>query len=127
MATTKGTIIDAASNYNIPDVINKGLAYAILFAGILSVVFIIIGGFSFILSGGEEGKIKQAVGTIRYAIIGLVITILSVVIVQAIGQFIGLNVVKYLNLSDIFKNVQNLGETFSKSNTSSGSSTTSLD
>jgi predicted permease len=115
------TIIDAASNYNIPEVINKGLAYAILFAGILSVIFIIIGGFSFILSGGNEDKIKQAVGTIRYAIIGLVITILSVVIVQAIGQFIGLNVVKYLDLGEIFQNVQSLGETFRSSGGSGGS------
>lgn len=126
MANNSGTIIDAASNYNIPDIINKGLAYAILAAGILSVIFIIIGGFSFILSGGSEDKIKQAVGTIRYAIIGLVITILSVVIVQAVGQFIGLDVVKYLNLGDIFRNVQNLGETFSHSG-SSGSGSTSLD
>jgi hypothetical protein len=120
-----GTIIDAASNYNIPDVINKGLAYAILFAGILSVIFIIIGGFSFILSGGSEDKIKQAVGTIRYAIIGLVITILSVVIVQAVGQFIGLNVVKYLDFGDIYRNVQSLGESFRSGGSSGGS--TSLD
>jgi hypothetical protein len=120
-----GTIIDAASNYNIPDVINKGLAYAILFAGILSVIFIIIGGFSFILSGGSEDKIKQAVGTIRYAIIGLVITILSVVIVQAVGQFIGLNVVKYLDFGDIYRNVQSLGESFRSGSSSGGS--TSLD
>lgn len=116
------TIIDAASNYNIPDVINKGLAYAILLAGLLSVIFIIVGGFSFILSGGSEEKIKQAVGTIRYAIIGLIITILSVVIVQALGQFIGLNVVKYLDVGEIFRNVQGLGETFRSSGGSSGGS-----
>lgn len=121
------TIIDAASNYNIPEVINKGLAYAILFAGILSVVFIIIGGFSFILSGGAEEKIKQAVGTIRYAIIGLLITIASVVMVQAVGSFIGLNVVKYLDVGEIFRNVQSLGETFKSSGSGSSSSTPSLD
>lgn len=118
------SIVEAASNYNIPDVVNKGLAYAILFAGLLSVIFIIIGGFSFILSGGDEGKIKQAVGTIRYAIIGLIITILSVVIVQAVGQFIGLNVVKYLDIGDIFRNVQSLGENFRGNN---GTGSTSLD
>jgi predicted permease len=123
---SSGTIISDVSNYNIPDVINKGLAYAILFAGILSVVFIIVGGFSFILSGGNEDKIKQAVGTIRYAIIGLIITILSVVIVQAVGQFIGLNVVKYLDLGEIYKNVQSLGETFKSSDGGSGG-TVSLD
>jgi len=120
------TIVEAASNYNIPEVINKGLAYAILLAGLLSVVFIIIGGFSFILSGGAEDKIKQAVGTIRYAIIGLIITILSVIIVSAIGQFIGLDVVKYLNVADIFKSVQDIGGNLKSKGTSS-SSTTSLD
>lgn len=116
------SIISSASSYNIPDIINKGLAYAILLAGLMSVVFIIIGGFSFILSGGAEDKIKQAVGTIRYAIIGLIITILSVVIVQAIGQFIGLNVVKYLDLGEIFYNVQSLGDNFR----GDGSSTSTL-
>ena len=121
----KGSIIDAASNYNISDIINKGLAYAILLAGILSVFFIILGGFNFILSGGSEDKIKQAVGTIRYAIIGLVITIFSVVIVQAVGQFIGLNVVKYLDFGDIYRNVQSIGESFR--NNGSSSSSTSLD
>lgn len=119
---SNNTIIDSASNYNIPDVINKGLAYAILLAGLMSVVFIIIGGFSFILSGGAEDKIKQAVGTIRYAIIGLIITILSVVIVQAIGQFIGLNVVKYLDLGEIFQNVQSVGDNF-RGNGGSGTNT----
>jgi hypothetical protein len=120
------TIIQDVSNYNIPEVINKGLAYAILLAGLLSVVFIIIGGFSFILSGGAEDKIKQAVGTIRYAIIGLIVTILSVIIVSAVGQFIGLDVVKYLNVGDIFRSVQSIGETLKNRGTSSGS-TTSLD
>lgn len=118
------TIIESASNYDIPDIINKGLAYAILFAGMASVVFIIIGGFSFIFSGGSEDKIKQAVGTIRSAIIGLIITIFSVVIVQALGQFIGLNVVKYLDFNEIFRNVQSIGENFRGS---SGSGSTSLD
>ena len=73
-----GSILEAAQNYNIVELINKGLAYAIIIAGFLSVVFIFIGGISFILSGGQEDKIKQAVSTIRYSIIGLIVTILSV-------------------------------------------------
>lgn len=122
-----GSIIDAASNYNISDLINKGLAYAILLAGIASVFFIIVGGFSFIFSGGAEDKIKQAVGTIRYAIIGLVVTIFAVVIVQAVGQFIGLNVVKYLDFADVYHNIQNIGEAFRSSGSNSGGGRVSLD
>ena len=103
-----GSIIDAAQNYDIVEIINKGLAYAIIIAGFLSVVFIFIGGISFILSGGDEGKVKQAVSTIRYAIIGLVITILSVVIVATVGKALGLNIIKYINFSQIIQNIQSV-------------------
>ncbi len=102
-------IIDAARTYNITDIINRGLAYAIIIAGLLSVVFIFIGGISFILSGGSEDKIKQAVGTIRYAIIGLIITILAVVIVATVGKAIGINVIEYINFSDIIDTVASIG------------------
>ena len=106
-----GSILDAAQNYNIVEIINKGLAYAIIAAGLLSVVFIFIGGISFILSGGQEDKIKQAVSTIRYSIIGLIITILSVVIVGTVGRIIGLDIIKYINFNDIIKNIQGIGPT----------------
>lgn len=108
-------IIDAARTYDIIEIINRGLAYAIIIAGFLSVVFIFIGGISFILSGGSEDKIKQAVGTIRYAIIGLVITILAVVIVATVGKAIGINVIQYINFSDIIDTVAQIGRSGSAS------------
>lgn len=103
-----GSLLDTARNYDIVEIINKGLAYAIIVAGLLSVIFIFVGGISFILSGGQEDKIKQAVSTIRYAIIGLVITILSVFIVGAVGRAIGVNVIKYINFTEIFNTVSNI-------------------
>lgn len=102
------TIIEAAQRYEIIEIINKGLAYAIIIAGLLSVVFIFIGGISFILSGGQEDKIKTAVSTIRYAIIGLIITVLAVVIVATVGRALGLDIIKYINFSEIVENIQNL-------------------
>jgi hypothetical protein len=123
VAFASTTIIDAAQNYQLVEIINKGLAYAIIVAGLLSVIFIFIGGISFILSGGDEAKIKHAVGTIRYAIIGLIITILSVVIVGTVGRALGLNIVKYINFSDIVANIQNL----SGGDSSSSGGSSSLD
>lgn len=95
------SILTAAQNYDVVEIINRGLAYAIIIAGFLSVVFIFIGGISFILSGGQEDKIKQAVGTIRYAIIGLIITFLSVVIVSTVGKALGLDIIKYIQLGEV--------------------------
>ena len=113
------TIIEAASEYNILEIINRGLAYAIIVAGFLSVVFIFVGGISFILSGGQEDKIKSAVSTIRYAIIGLIITILAIVIVGTVGKAMGLDIIKYINFSDIIDTITNI--------TSEGGSSRSLD
>ena len=106
-----GSIIDAAQNYDIIQIINIGLAYAIVIAGLLSVIFIFIGGISFILSGGQEEKIKQAVSTIRYAIIGLVVTVLAIVIVSTIGKALGLDIIKYINFGQIIQTVTDIGNT----------------
>ncbi len=108
LTVTEGSVLDAVQSYDAIAVINRLLAYAIIMAGLLSVVFIFFGGISFILSGGQEAKIKQAVGTIRYAIVGLVITLLSVVIVGVVGRALGLNVIEYINLSEIFQLVSDI-------------------
>jgi len=107
-AATEGSILDVAQSYDAMEVINRAIAYAIIIAGFLSVIFIFFGGVSFILSGGDDGKIKQAVATIRYAIIGLIVTLLSVVIVGFIGNALGLNVIEYINLGEIFDLISNV-------------------
>lgn len=103
--TGSKSIVEAAQNYEVLDILNRGLAYAIIIAGFLSVVFIFLGGISFILSGGQEDKIKSAVSTIRYAIIGLIITILATVIVGTIGKAMGLDIIRYINFGDIIDTI----------------------
>lgn len=99
------SIVEAAESYEILEIINRGLAYAIIIAGFLSVVFIFVGGISFILSGGQEDKIKSAVSTIRYAIIGLVVTILATVIIGTVGKAMGLDIIRYINFGDIIDTI----------------------
>lgn len=114
----EGSLLDTAETLNATEIINRGIAYAIIAAGILSVVFIFIGGISFILSGGQEDKIKQAVSTIRYAIIGLVITIIAVIIVNAVGQVIGLNPIQYISFDEIVRIIQNISNDLSSGGSS---------
>src|SRR3989338_9071489 len=106
--TEGGSMVQAAANYQILEIINRGLAYAIIVAGFLFVVFIFVGGISFILSGGQEDKIKSAVSTIRYAIIGLIITVLATVIVGTVGKAMGLDIIKYINFSDIINTITSI-------------------
>lgn len=65
-------------NKIITDIIN---IFSII-VGIVSVIMIIYGGFSYVTSGGDSGKVGNAKNTIIYAIIGLVIVALAQFIVQ---------------------------------------------
>jgi len=48
-----------------------------LVVGILSVIMIMVGGFKYVTSGGDSGKITSAKSTVVYALIGLVIAALA--------------------------------------------------
>lgn len=58
-------------------------------AGMVAVVFMIIGGFKFITSSGEPEAAAGAKKTITFAIIGLVISLVAVVIVSFVGSTLG--------------------------------------
>jgi hypothetical protein len=55
-------------------------------AGLVAVVFLIVGGFRYITAGGNEETAESAKKTILNAIIGIVIVILAFVIVRVISN-----------------------------------------
>ena len=62
----------------------------VLFAvGIISVIMLIVGGLRYIISGGDSKKVTDAKNTIMYAIIGLIIAILSFAIVNFVISAVG--------------------------------------
>lgn len=50
--------------------------------GALSVIMLIFGGFKYAVSGGDAKKVTDAKNTILYALIGLVVALLSAAIVD---------------------------------------------
>ena len=70
------------SNSDLPTVIQNILNAIIGVAGVVSVVFIVIGGIQYITSTGDPGKTKKAKDTILYALIGLIVCALSFAIVN---------------------------------------------
>jgi hypothetical protein len=64
------------------------IAAVFLVIGAVSVLFIIIGGYRYIVSNGNASDVTQAKNTILYAVVGLVVTIISFAVVQlVIGLF----------------------------------------
>ena len=104
----QGSILDTAESASVIDLINQIIAFAIIIAGLLSFAFVFWGGIRFILSGGEDDKIKEAVSTIRFAIIGLIFTMASVIIVNVVGRVVGINTVKYLNIQQIIQTIDSI-------------------
>lgn len=68
---------DLLEEGSILDIVATFVALALIAASILCLVYIIVGGITFILSAGNEEKIKKAIHTIRFAIIGLIISFLA--------------------------------------------------
>ncbi len=63
----------------------------LLFAGIVAVVFTIIGGYQYISAGGNAEQAEKGKTTVINAIIGVVIIILSYVIINVIVNLVGNN------------------------------------
>lgn len=103
-----GGLLTQSASYNLVDIINMAVALAILAAGLLSVFYIFYGGISFILAAGREDKIKEAVHTIRYAIIGLIVTIFAVTFIAIVGKIFGFNLVSYITWEKIGEMIQNI-------------------
>ena len=59
------------------------------FAALTAVLFLIIGGYQYILSGANEETAEQGKKTIQNAVIGIIIIILSYTIISIIYASIG--------------------------------------
>ena len=99
-------IRDLLENGSIVDLIATFIALALITASILCLVFIIVGGITFILSAGNEEKIKKAVHTIRFAIIGLFVTFIAFFAVSWISKL--LDIPFELNFSTIISLMQEI-------------------
>jgi len=72
----------------------NGLIYNVILAlltiaGALAVLFLIIGGFWYITSAGNEEQAEKGKSTLVNAIIGIIIIVLSFVIITVIANFVG--------------------------------------
>lgn len=70
------------SKDRIATVITNILNVVIGISGLIAVIFIIIGGVSYMTSAGDPNKIQTAKNTIKYAVIGLIVCALAFAIVN---------------------------------------------
>jgi Na+/serine symporter len=69
--------------------VGEVISYALWAVGALAVIFLIYGGLSFAMSGGDTEKVKKAKSIILYSVIGLALAILANVIINLVVSVTG--------------------------------------
>lgn len=64
-------------------------------SGVVLFIMLVIGGFNFLLSGGDQKKLEKAKGTVSNAIIGLVVLVCAYLILLIIKTFTGVDVTTF--------------------------------
>lgn len=65
-------------------ILNTIITALLFFAGAVAVLFLIIGGFRYVVSAGNAEQVEGAKKTILYAILGLIIIFIAFVLVQLV-------------------------------------------
>lgn len=98
VGTDGGTVVPGLQTNSAPfstlgEVLNVLVPTSIIVAGLAALVFLILGGFQYLTSGGDKIAAQAARDRIIYAIIGLVIIVAAVALIQVIGAVFGFNIV----------------------------------
>ena len=73
----------------IANLVDTVLGYLFPVAGLICIIFVVIGGYMWMVSGGDPARVKKAQGTLTWALLGLVFVLVAVAIIQVITRFLG--------------------------------------
>lgn len=76
------------------NVIQLAINLLIVTASLLVLIFVIWGGVKWMLSQGDKKKLEEARSTIIWALVGMFVIVLSFLIINVIGYFFGVNLLK---------------------------------
>ena len=87
-----GLDTSAAAFTNLGQVISTLVTAAIIVSGLAAFIFLILGGFQYLTSGGDKVAAQAARDRITYAIMGLAIVAAAVAVIQVLGAVFGFNI-----------------------------------
>lgn len=73
--------VGGTSSTSLPAFVQKIINWAIGLTAVVAVVMLIAAGFMYITANGDENKIKKATTTLTFAIVGLVVAFIAVLLV----------------------------------------------
>lgn len=73
---------DGSSGRKVSSLLSKVINFLSWLVGLIAVIMIIVGGFKFIISGGDPNATKSARNTIIYALVGVAVAALAQLMVR---------------------------------------------
>jgi len=108
-ANAAQSLADISGNYTAWEMITTGVAIVVFVAVLCAVLFIVWGGVMLILSGWKDEKVKPAINSIRYSVIGLIVIVIALFVAPKIVEFMGLDGIQdYLAPNRIFASMKNI-------------------
>lgn len=86
---------DPATLYQLTQVFTNIVSIALTGAGIASLVMLVWGGIQFLSAGSDKEGAAKAQKTLTYAIGGLILTLSAWVILNLLGNFLGVDFSKF--------------------------------
>lgn len=87
-SSTQGCIVQNVPTIRCLEPLFQNVVQAVLaLTGVGLFVMLVIGGFNFLLSGGDPKKLEAARGTLTSAIIGIVIIVVAFLIIKTVQVF----------------------------------------
>lgn len=80
------------------EIVSGLLPYLFAGAGLLLLLYLLLGGFQLMTSGGDPKKMQEAKGKLTNALVGFIIVFIAYWLVQIIGKILGIEII-----SEIFR------------------------
>jgi type IV secretion system pilin len=86
---SKPNVNNPVGGSNLGQILADVIDALLLFAGAVAVLFLIIGGFRYVVSTGNAEQVDAARKTILYAVLGLIIIFVAFVLTRLVQQYLG--------------------------------------
>lgn len=90
---------DVATIQGLECIVANVLAVATTAIGLVAFVMVVVGAFSYLLSGGNSKGVEAGKQSITYAVIGIVVALLAYFVLNLISEFTGVRSILFFNLN----------------------------
>jgi len=91
---------DVATIQGLECLVANVFTVVITIIGLAGFIMFIIGGITWMISGGDSSKVQSARGSMTYAVVGIVVTLSAFIILNLISSFTGISLITQFRIPE---------------------------